>query len=246
MIWRTQMSMGTKLKVSGVFLVGIFLVVISVLRTIMQESKSSDPNDKFFWGELECLGMAFFANAPIINALYRRCKSGPVSNHLASRSQRSARNTHDIQLCSGDDSREMDFMEALRVSGPRFKEQGQETRKPPPAKISPSSPNFSDPKRKTIPNTNMLLSVSRSRGTNRHSLRCVQTVEIVQTSEAADPKNPMLTNALGGIGRVETKITHHDGPPLPTNPDVMDELYSSAHRSMTFEDMLAHGPPHKS
>lgn len=110
----------------------------------MQEGKSSDPNDKFFWGELECLGMvsypiyivisrtllmyltqAFFANAPIINALYRRCKSGPVSNHLASRSQRSARNTDDIELCSGDESREMDFMEALRLSGPEFKESGQ-------------------------------------------------------------------------------------------------------------------------
>ncbi|KAA8563812.1 hypothetical protein EYC84_011827 [Monilinia fructicola] len=186
----------------------------------MQEGKSSDPNDKFFWGELECLGMAFFANAPIINALYRRCKSGPVSNHLASRSQRSARNTDDIELCSGDESREMDFMEALRLSGPEFKESGQVASKPPPAKISPSSPNFGESKRKTIPNTSMLLSVSRSRGTNRHSLRCVQTVEIVQTSEPADSKNPMLPNALGGIGRVETKITHHDDSPLPSNPDV--------------------------
>ncbi|RAL59575.1 hypothetical protein DID88_006568 [Monilinia fructigena] len=179
----------------------------------MQEGKSNDPNDKFFWGELECLGMAFFANAPIINALYRRCKSGPVSNHLASRSQRSARNTDDIQLCSGEDSREMDFMEALRVSGPGFKELCQETSKPPPAKISPSSPRFSELKRKTIPNTNMLLSVSRSRETSRHSLRCVQTVEIFQTSEAADPQNPMLPNALGVLAesklRLLTTMAHH-------------------------------------
>lgn len=100
----------------------------------MQEGGSPHPNDKFFWGEMECLAMAsypiyilnrriiptdfsqgFFANAPILNALYRRYKSGPASNHLASRSEiGSVRNTENIELCSGDDSREIDFMEALR------------------------------------------------------------------------------------------------------------------------------------
>lgn len=88
----------------------------------------------------------------------------------------------------------------------------------------------------------MLLSVSRSRGTNRDSLHCVQTVEIVQTSEPADPNDPMMTNPLGGIGKVETKISHHDASPLPSNANVYNELYSSAHRSTTLEDMLGEPP----
>lgn len=67
----------------------------------------------------------------------------------------------------------------------------------------------------------------------------------MQTYEDADPKNPMMPNPLGGIGRVETNIYHHDQSPLSSNPDLYDELYSSKHRSLTFEDMLARGPPRK-
>ncbi|EMR90100.1 putative ubid family decarboxylase protein [Botrytis cinerea BcDW1] len=210
MIWRTQMVTSTKLKVSAVFLVGIF---------------------------------AFFANAPILNAVYRRIRAGARSSHLASRSDvGSARNTDGIELCSAEDSREIDFMEALRGGpGPESEKQSGRTyvlpASPAPAKIASGSPKHS--KRKDVPHTNVLLSVSRSKGTNRDSLgRAVQTVEIVQTSEPADPKNPMAINALGGVGRVETKISHHDSSPLPSNPDIYDELYSSAHRSMTLEDML--------
>ncbi|QSZ37762.1 hypothetical protein DSL72_008861 [Monilinia vaccinii-corymbosi] len=224
---------------------GHMLVVISVMRTIMQESGSDDPNDKFFWGELECLGMAFFANAPIINALYCRYKNGPVSNNLASRS---ARNTDDVEFCSVEDSREMCFMEALRAFEPEsMKESGQGPIKNlPPAKLAPSTPNLGEPRRKAISNANMLLSVSRSRrGGQRDSLHCLQSVEVVQESEPADPNNPMTPNALGGVGRVETKIYHHDDSPLPRNTDLLEELYSSAHRSMTFEDILVHGPPRK-
>ncbi|ATZ58667.1 hypothetical protein BCIN_16g03820 [Botrytis cinerea B05.10] len=243
MIWRTQMVTSTKLKVSAVFLVGIFLVVISIIRTIFQESKTQGLDDRFFWGNMECLLMAFFANAPILNAVYRRIRAGARSSHLASRSDvGSARNTDGIELCSAEDSREIDFMEALRGGpGPESEKQSGRTyvlpASPAPAKIASGSPKHS--KRKDVPHTNVLLSVSRSKGTNRDSLgRAVQTVEIVQTSEPADPKNPMAINALGGVGRVETKISHHDSSPLPSNPDIYDELYSSAHRSMTLEDML--------
>ncbi|KAJ8068355.1 hypothetical protein OCU04_003917 [Sclerotinia nivalis] len=254
MIWRTQMAIDTKLKVSAVFLVGLFLVVISILRTILQESGTQAMDDKFFWGNMEALLMAFFANAPILNAVYRRIKSGAGSNHLASGSQiRSTRNTGGIELCSADDSREIDFMEALRV-GPEpepesMKQSGRalvSPTPPTPARLAPSPSHLN--KRKVVPNTNMLLSVSRSRGAIHDSLRCIQTVEIVQTSEPADPRNPMATNPLGGVGRVETQITHHDSSPLPSNPDLYDELYSSGHRSMTLEDMLAdpngHGRKH--
>ncbi|KAF5871216.1 putative ubid family decarboxylase protein [Botrytis fragariae] len=244
MIWRTQMVTATKLKVSAVFLVGIFLVVISIIRTILQESKIQQIDDRFFWGNMECLLMAFFANAPILNALYRRIRAGAGSSHLVSRSDmRSARNTDGIELCSAEDSREIDFMEAIR-GGPEPEHEKLSSHtyalpaSPAPARTASRSPNHS--RRKEVPHTNVLLSVSRSKGTNRDSLgRAVQTVEIVQTSEPADPKNPMVINPLGGVGRVETKISHHDTSPLPSNPDIYDELYSSAHRSMTLEDMLA-------
>ncbi|TGO63213.1 hypothetical protein BCON_0014g00020 [Botryotinia convoluta] len=244
MIWRTQMVTATKLKVSAVFLVGIFLVVISIIRTVLQESKIQAIDDRFFWGNMECLLMAFFANAPILNALYRRIKAGAGSSHLVSRSDmRSARNTDGIELCSAEDSREIDFMEAIR-GGPEPEHEKQSSHtyvlpaSPALARTASRSPNHS--RRKDVPHTNVLLSVSRSKGTNRDSLgRAVQTVEIVQTSELADPKNPMAINPLGGVGRVETKISHHDSSPLPSNPDIYDELYSSAHRSMTLEDMLA-------
>ncbi|THV52094.1 hypothetical protein BGAL_0089g00210 [Botrytis galanthina] len=244
MIWRTQMVTATKLKVSAVFLVGIFLVVISIIRTVLQESKTQEIDDRFFWGNMECLLMAFFANAPILNALYRRIKAGAGSSHLVSRSDmRSARNTDGIELCSAEDSREIDFMEAIR-GGPESEPDKHSTHtyvlpaSPAPARTASRSPNHS--RRKEVPHTNVLLSVSRSKGTNRDSLgRAVQTIEIFQTSELADPDNPMTINPLGGVGRVETKISHHDTSPLPSNPDIYDELYSSAHRSMTLEDMLA-------
>ncbi|KAF7889117.1 hypothetical protein EAF00_009417 [Botryotinia globosa] len=244
MIWRTQMVTATKLKVSAVFLVGIFLVVISIIRTVLQESRTQEIDDRFFWGNMECLLMAFFANAPILNALYRRIKAGTGSSHLVSRTDmRSARNTDGIELCSAEDSREIDFMEAIR-GGPESEPDKQSTHtyvlpaSPAPARTVSRSPKHS--RRKEIPHTNVLLSVSRSKGTNRDSLgRAVQTIEIFQTSELADPENPMTINPLGGVGRVETKISHHDTSPLPSNPDVYDELYSSAHRSMTLEDMLA-------
>ncbi|KAF7926270.1 uncharacterized protein EAE98_006565 [Botrytis deweyae] len=243
MIWRTQMMTATKLKVSAVFLVGIFLVVISIIRTILQESKTQEIDDRFFWGNMECLLMAFFANAPILNALYRRLKAGTGSSHLVTRSDmRSARNTDGIELCSAEDSREIDFMEAIR-GGPESEPEKQSTHtyvlpaSPAPARTASRSPNHS--RRKEVPHTNVLLSISRSKG-NHDSLGCAeQTVEIVQTSEPADPKNPMAMNPLGNAGRVETKISHHDDSPLPSNPDVYEELYSSAHRSMTLEDMLA-------
>ncbi|TGO29958.1 hypothetical protein BPAE_0009g00540 [Botrytis paeoniae] len=244
MIWRTQMVTATKLKVSAVFLVGIFLIVISIIRTVLQESKIQAIDDRFFWGNMECLLMAFFANAPILNALYRRIKAGAGSSHLVSRSDmRSARNTDGIELCSAEDSREIDFMEAIQGGPePEHKKGSSLTyvlpASPAPARTASRSPNHS--RGKEVPHTNVLLSVSRSKGTNRDSLtRAVQTVEIVQTSEPADPRNPMAVNPLGGIGRVETKISHHDSSPLPSNPDTYDELYSSAHRSMTLEDMLA-------
>ncbi|TGO19188.1 hypothetical protein BTUL_0005g00360 [Botrytis tulipae] len=244
MIWRTQMVTATKLKVSAVFLVGIFLVVISIIRTVLQESKTQQIDDRFFWGNMECLLMAFFANAPILNALYRRIKAGAGSSHLVSRTDmRSARNTDGIELCSAEDSREIDFMEAIR-GGPESEPDKQSAHtyvlpaSPAPARTVSRSPKHS--RRKEVPHTNVLLSVSRSKGTNRDSLgRAVQTIEIFQTSELADPENPMTINPLGGVGRVETKISHHDTSPLPRNPDVYDELYSSAHRSMTLEDMLA-------
>ncbi|ESZ97193.1 hypothetical protein SBOR_2449 [Sclerotinia borealis F-4128] len=242
MIWRTQMAIFTKFKVSGVFLVGIFLVVISILRFIMQEGGSNTPDDRFFWGELECLAMAFFANAPVLNALYRRYKNGVGSNHLASRSRtRTARNTGNVELCTNDDSREIDFVEALRggpepIKQPDHVFMGQPL---PPVRIASSPPLRSESKRKASPNVNTLLSVSRSRGGNRDSLHCIQTVEVVQTSEPADPRDPMMTNPLGGVGRVETQITHHDSSPLPSNPDLYTEMYASGHRSMTLEDMLA-------
>ncbi|TGO32884.1 hypothetical protein BHYA_0281g00070 [Botrytis hyacinthi] len=243
MIWRTQMVTATKLKVSAVFLVGIFLVVISIIRTILQESKIQKTDDRFFWGNMECLLMAFFANAPILNALYRRIKAGAGSRHLVSRSDmRSARNTDGIELCSAEDSREIDFMEAIR-GGPESEPDKHSTHtyvlpaSPAPARTTSRSPNHS--RRKEVPHTNVLLSVSRSKGTNHDSLgRAVQTIEIFQISELADAENPMTINPLGGVGRVETKISHHDTSPLPSNPDIYDELYSSAHRSMTLEDML--------
>ncbi|KAF7944353.1 hypothetical protein EAE96_010751 [Botrytis aclada] len=242
MIWRTQMAT-RHLKVSAVFLVGIFLVVISIIRTVLQESDQA-LDDRFFWGNMECLLMALFANAPILNALYRRIKASAGSSHLVSRSDmRSARNTDGIELCSAEDSREIDFMEAIR-GGPTPDHEKQSSHPyvlpspPPAAKTASRSPKHS--KRKEVPHTNVLLSVSRSKGTNRDSLGlAVQTVEIFQTSEPADPKNPMVINPLGGVGRVETKIFHHDESPLPSNPDVYNELYSSAHRSMTLDDMLA-------
>ncbi|CAD6441668.1 ce71df6e-84ec-4437-930e-14ec058385eb [Sclerotinia trifoliorum] len=253
MIWRTQMATVTKFKVSGVFLVGIFLVVISILRTILQESGTQAMDDRYFWGAMEGLLMALFANAPVLNALYRRIKHGAGSNHLASRSDiRSARNSDGIELCSADDSREIDFMEALRV-GPEhepesMKQSGRASASPTPpipARLAPSPSHLN--KHKLVPNTNMLLSVSRSRGAYHDSLQCIQTVEIVQTSEPADPKNPMATNSLGCVGRVNTQITHHDFSPLPSNPDLYDKLYSSGHGSMTLGDMLTepNGDGHK-
>ncbi|EDN93083.1 predicted protein [Sclerotinia sclerotiorum 1980 UF-70] len=170
MIWRTQMATVTKFKVSGVFLVGIFLVVISILRTILQESGIQATDDRYFWGAMEALLMALFANAPVLNALYRRIKRGAGSNHLASRSDiRSAMNSDGMELCSADDSREIDFMEALRV-GPEhepesMKQSGRASASPTPpipARLAPSPSHLN--KRKVVPNTNMLLSVSRSRG----------------------------------------------------------------------------------
>ncbi|KAI9650372.1 hypothetical protein NHQ30_000385 [Ciborinia camelliae] len=191
--------------------------------------------------QAEALGMSLFANAPIVNALYRHFRRGSGSRHLSSRTQTRSGGIENVELGSADESREMDFMEALRVPGSESDKQpdGGFIQPLPPAIIASSSPHFSEPIHNA--NTNVFFSVSRSKEIKRDSsLRCVKTVEVVQTSEPADPKDPLRINPLGGIGRVETKISHHDKSPLPSNPDLYDDLYSSANRSLAMEDILNH------
>jgi len=73
-IIRARLPLRTKIQLCGVFLVGFFVIAISITRMIIVLQNLTQIN-KLIWGQMECFAATIVANAPIIHSLYRHGKS---------------------------------------------------------------------------------------------------------------------------------------------------------------------------
>ncbi|RDW89139.1 hypothetical protein BP6252_01171 [Coleophoma cylindrospora] len=97
-VFRTQLPWRTKVQLCGVFSIGVFVILVSVLRIKFVLADNSQQN-KLLWAELECFAAAIVANGPILYGLYRyrhiaiertrTTTSGNQSGHFSSHAQTS-------------------------------------------------------------------------------------------------------------------------------------------------------------
>jgi hypothetical protein len=86
-ILRTRLPLKTKVQLCCIFLVGFFVITISVIRMIIVLQNITLIN-KLLWAQLECFSATVVANAPII---YILCKVG--RNRIQNSTFRSAKNS---------------------------------------------------------------------------------------------------------------------------------------------------------
>jgi len=79
-IIRAQLPIRTKIQLCSVFLVGLFVIGISITRIVIVLQNLTQIN-KLIWGQMECFAATVVANAPIIHSLYRHGK-----HHVQTRS----------------------------------------------------------------------------------------------------------------------------------------------------------------
>jgi hypothetical protein len=72
-ILRAQLPLRTRIQLCSVFLVGLFVIGISITRIIIVLQNFTQIN-KLIWGQMECFAATVVANAPIIHSLYRHGK----------------------------------------------------------------------------------------------------------------------------------------------------------------------------
>jgi hypothetical protein len=69
-ILRARLPIRTKIQLCSVFLVGLFVIGISITRIVIVLQNLTQIN-KLIWGQMECFAATVVANAPIIHSLYR-------------------------------------------------------------------------------------------------------------------------------------------------------------------------------
>jgi hypothetical protein len=79
-ILRARLPIRTKIQLCSVFLVGLFVIGISITRIVIVLQNLTQIN-KLIWGQMECFSATIVANAPIIHSLYRHGK-----HHVQTRS----------------------------------------------------------------------------------------------------------------------------------------------------------------